>query len=282
MSNPLSIRTLLIKASHRLETLENPYFEAEILLGYLLQKPRAYLIAFSEYILTQEQSEDFLYWIDQRAQGMPTAYITGQKEFWGMTLKVTTDTLIPRPDTECLVETVLQLVHQHYPTSLFSLIDLGTGSGAIALALKKELPSAHVIASDRSAAALGVAQYNAQQLNLSIDWREGDWFEVLTEPVDIICSNPPYIDAEDIALTQNGLPFEPYSALVATQKGYADLLFLITNARQYLKTKGWLVLEHGNTQGATVRQYLQQHHYSHITTQKDYAGHERITYAQIA
>lgn len=254
--------------------------EAEALLMFVLNQNRAYLRAFDEQVLNDETCSLFFELIHKRSQNIPFAYITGYKEFWGLALKVTPATLIPRPDTEIMIETALKKFNRYPPSCV---IDLGTGSGAIACALKKEFPSAKVIASDISLAALGIAQTNAETHQLAIEFTQSAWFEnIKHHNIDLICSNPPYIAENDPHLQQNGLNYEPFSALVAPNQGYQDLFTIIEQAPQFLATNGFLMLEHGYEQGAKVRHHFAQHHYKNIETIQDYGGNERITIGQYA
>ena len=245
--------------------------DAELLLCFCLQVQRSYLYAWSDKTLTEAQQQQFLELAQQRQHGKPLAYITGIKEFWSLPLQVNNDTLIPRPDTECIVEKALEKLSCANQT----IFDLGTGSGAIALALASECPTWSIIATDIHSATLASAQHNAQQLNLTqVQFIHSGWFENLPAiKADAIISNPPYIKADDEHL-QN-LQYEPQRALVAPNNGLADLYHLIENAKSHLKTGGFLLLEHGFEQKQAVQQKMQDQGYHHLETCYDLAGHAR-------
>ena len=257
--------------------------DAQLLLGRLLQQPRAWLIAHDDHALEPALAQDFMAQLAERARGVPLAYLLGEREFHGLVLRVTPDVLVPRPDTEVLVDWALELLagHDHDlpladrrtpPT----VADLGTGSGAIALALKHARPSALVCAVERSPAALAVAHANGQRLGLPVQWLQGDWFAPLAgRRFDLIVSNPPYIDGADAHLA--ALHAEPIAALTPGPDGLAALRVLARDAPPHLQSGGWLVLEHGHDQGAAVRSLLQAAGLERVQTRRDLGGQERCT-----
>lgn len=236
----------------------------------------------SEQCLTAHQQQQFLQGIERLKAGEPLAYIIGEQDFWTLTLNVTPDTLIPRPDTEILVEQALHLIDAAQP---FDILDLGTGSGAIALSLAKERLLSQVIATDFSQAALVVAQSNAIKNKISnVSFLQGSWFAALSEQgidhkFDMIVSNPPYIDAVDRHLLD--LTHEPITALVADQHGLADLQHIIQHAAHWLKPSGWLLLEHGYDQGVAVRSILLQSSFQQVKTMQDYGGNDRVSMGSV-
>ncbi|RUO79705.1 peptide chain release factor N(5)-glutamine methyltransferase [Pseudidiomarina taiwanensis] len=261
----------------RLTASETPRLDAEVLLAEVLQKPRSYLYTWPERELSQAQQDQFEVLLQRREQGQPIAYILGQREFWSLALRCNESTLIPRPETERLVEIALELALPERAR----VLDLGTGTGAIALALKSERPDWHICAVDKQQAAIALAQANADNLQLEVDFKVSDWFQnVGTELFDLIVSNPPYIAADDPHLQQGDVRFEPHSALIAPDQGLADIKQISTNALAYLKPTGWLLFEHGYEQAAVVQQVLRQHAYQEIQTWTDYANLERITGAR--
>ena len=257
--------------------------DAQLLLGRLLQQPRAWLIAHDDHVVGASQTQDFMAQLAERARGVPLAYLLGEREFHGLTLRVTPDVLVPRPDTEVLVDWTLELLagqdrgapladHSTPPT----VADLGTGSGAIALALKHAWPTALVCAVERSPAALAVARANGQRLGLPVEWLQGDWFAPLADRrFDLIVSNPPYIDGADAHLA--ALHAEPIAALTPGPDGLAALRVLARGAPSHLQPGGWLLLEHGHDQGAAVRSLLQAAGLEQVQTRRDLGGQERCT-----
>jgi release factor glutamine methyltransferase len=257
---------------------DSPKRDAEILLGFVTGKPRSWLIAFDDAELDAQQQEQLNALLARRVNGEPIAHLVGEREFWSLPLRVSDATLIPRPDTEVLVEQALA----HLPLTATSLLDLGTGTGAIALALASERPGCQVIGCDRIAAAVELAQDNAQRLHIeNARFILSNWFSDLpAQRFDLIVSNPPYIDAADEHLQQGDVRFEPLSALVADDQGLADLRFIIHTAPNWLHVGGWLLLEHGWQQGAAVRAIMTQHGYQAVSTVDDYGGNPRVTVGQ--
>ncbi|GKX50015.1 peptide chain release factor N(5)-glutamine methyltransferase [Budvicia aquatica] len=265
----------LEQAIARLDGGDSPKRDAEILLGFVTGKTRTFLMAFSETLLTPAQASVLDELLVRREQGEPIAYLVGTREFWSLMLKVSPVTLIPRPDTEKLVELALERL----PTIDCDILDLGTGTGAIALALGSERPDCSITGIDYQPEAIALAQDNADNLNINnVHFVQGDWFTPLTECYfDMIVSNPPYIDEEDPHLSQGDVRYEPDSALISAQQGFADLQHIIESAPEYLKPGGWLLLEHGWTQGEQVRGLFKQHNFELIATHLDYGGNERVT-----
>lgn len=249
--------------------------DAEVLLAALLNTGRAALLAFGERQLDELTFALFEAAVARRIAGEPVAYITGIREFWSLPLVVTPDVLVPRPETELLVERCLDLL----PATAQRVADLGTGSGAIALALARERPAWRVLATDVSAAALEVAAANRDRLKAgNVELRRGAWCEALNGgPFDAILSNPPYIAAADPALAALG--HEPRGALVADDDGFADLLHIARTAAAHLRPGGALLLEHGFQQAPRLRQALVAMGYDRVASLRDLAGHERITEA---
>lgn len=280
MSSHLTIQQALTRARQTLSsTSDSAPLDAEVLLMHLLDKPRSHLHAWPEKVLSVQQIQDYEALITRRAQGEPIAYITGQREFWSLNLSVNPDTLIPRPATETLIEWALQ----HFPTSSLKVADLGTGSGAIALALAHERPQWQLIASDQSPKALIIAKQNARQLKLNnIQFIESNWLQSIEDnDFDLIISNPPYIRADDIHLQQGDIRFEPITALRSGISGLDDIRIIIEQSVSQLKSAGWLALEHGYDQAIDVTNLLKSHKYQSISTIDDLAGQPRLTIAQI-
>lgn len=253
--------------------------DAELLLAAALGKSRSYLHTWPEKIVSSESALTFSGYLLRRRAGEPVAYILGQQGFWKLDLEVAPHTLIPRPDTELLVETALDLL----PASPARVLDLGTGSGAIALALASERPAWHVTAVDRVLEAVALAERNRQRLQLeNVHVLTSDWFSALADQrFDLIISNPPYIAAGDVHLAQGDVRFEPESALVAGVDGLDDIREIIQAAPQHLNPGGWLMLEHGYDQADAVRQLLSGAGFAQVESRKDLGTHERITLGRL-
>lgn len=259
---------------------ESPRADADVLLCHLLGCRRSYLMTWPERELDAAQQATLQGWLVRRLNGEPIAHLVGEREFWSLPLKVSSATLIPRPDTEVLVEQALTKI----PQGPCAVLDLGTGTGAIALALKSERPEVDVWAVDRMADAAALARENSAALGLPIEVRDGSWFEPLGDPdrdntprFAVIVSNPPYIDGADPHLEQGDVRFEPRSALVADDAGLADIRHIVAHAPAYLLTDGWLLLEHGWDQGEAVRQLLRDGGYREVATVRDYGDNDRVT-----
>ena len=251
--------------------------DAQLLLAAALQQSRAWLLGHDDEPLSKHLAERITAQIAQRAAGMPLAYIVGEKEFHGLLLKVTPDTLVPRPDTETLVDWSLEILQQ-LPGAP-AVVDLGTGSGAIALAIKHRHPAAAVQAVELSAAALAVAQDNARRLGLALRFHQGDWWQPLAgQRFDLIVSNPPYIAGSDPHLP--ALRFEPLEALTPGGDGMKALLTLIDGAPNHLCPGGWLLLEHGYDQAEAVAAALRLRGFTEPALRLDLGGQPRVSGAR--
>ena len=257
---------------------DSPVRDAEILLCYSIDKPRSWLYTWPEAEVPAGSLARYQSLLERRRAGEPVAYLTGSREFWSLDIAVAPSTLIPRPETETLVEWALEL---ELPEDA-EAVDLGTGTGAIALALAREKPGWRVLGMDISEDAVALARGNAERNHLQrVNFQQSDWFAALGEQrFDLVVSNPPYIDKTDPHLSQGDVRFEPRSALVAEQDGLADLAHLVATAPQYLRAGGWLLLEHGYEQAGAVRACLQSHGFSQVQTRCDLAGCERISGGQ--
>jgi release factor glutamine methyltransferase len=279
---PLSVRELLEQGAQALHAQEaNASLAAAVLLAHTLQRPRSSLLAHPERLVGIETVAHFRGLIARRAAGEPLAYLTGEREFWSLPLQVTPDVLVPRPETELLVERALALLPARTAgAEAIRVVDLGTGSGAIVLALAAERPQWTLTATDRSLAALTVARANAQRLGLGgIEFRGGSWFEPLEgRRFEAIIANPPYIAADDAALA--ALRHEPAEALTPGPGGLEALRQLIAQAPAHLERGGWLLLEHGADQAAAVAAALVAAGYARVGCHRDLAGRDRVTEAQ--
>lgn len=267
----------LTEARQRLATagIESAGLEARLLVGHLLGMSSAAMIAHGDRALSVAQTEAIRNLVGERVSGRPIAYLLGQREFWSLPLRVDERCLIPRPETELLVERALRRL----PDGAARVIDLGTGSGAIVLALLAERPRLEAWGSDASADALAVAADNAKRLERTVHWFRGRWLEaVAPRPLfDVIVSNPPYVDPSDPHLESGDLRFEPRAALVAGDGGLADLATIAEQSHARLCSGGWLLLEHGYDQAPAVRALLARHGFLEVTSHRDPAGLERIT-----
>ena len=251
--------------------------DAQLLLGHHLGRPRAWVLAHDGDVLPAAVAGAVLADLQRRADGVPLAYLTGRREFHGLTLRVGPDVLDPRADTEALVDWALELLGGELSTIASpEVVDLGTGSGAIALAVKHACPRARVRALDASPAALDMARGNGERLQLAVDWLLGDWWSALPPPpVHLALSNPPYLAADDPHLP--ALRHEPRLALTPGGDGLAAIDALIAGAGDHLLGGGWLLLEHGHDQGPAVRQRLARAGFERVGTRHDLAGHERCS-----
>ncbi|WP_026374641.1 peptide chain release factor N(5)-glutamine methyltransferase [Aestuariibacter salexigens] len=270
------IDTLLNWAQQQLGDLDSPA-DSRYLLSHVINRPLAYLMTWNDKLVDDEQAKLFKALIEKRRTGWPVAYLTGHREFWSLELDVNPSTLIPRPDTEILVEAALSLPladHAH-------ILDLGTGSGAIALALASEKPTWQVDAVDVSAEAVALAMGNANKHHIdNVTIWQSDWFSDVTNTYQMIVSNPPYVEQNSARLSQGDVRFEPDSALVSGEDGLDDIKHIINACENYLVSGGWLVLEHGFEQGEAIRSLLNQNQFSNVKTVKDLAGLDRVTLGQ--
>ena len=249
------------------------------MLGSTLGRDSAALLAHGEHIVSDKLFRHYEEMLVQRRNGVPIAYLTGTREFWSLPIAVNSHVLIPRHETELLVERLLELAADIQAPRI---LELGTGSGAVAIALGSELRHARLTATDKFASSLTVARQNLDTSGLqNIEIMKSDWFDGLDgEQFDLICSNPPYISADDEHLQQGDVRFEPRHALVAAECGYESIRHIVTNAQNFLCPGGWIVIEHGFEQGETVRQMLLASGYGSVTTHQDLSGNDRVSEGQ--
>jgi len=275
---PESIQQALKQASEKMPS-DTAVLDAELLLCHVLDVKRAYLRTWPERELNEDEEKFFRALVSRRATGEPLAYITGTQEFWSLSLKVTSDTLIPRPETELLVEHSLDLLSNvRSPV----ILDLGTGSGAIALALAIERPDAMIVATDKSAAALDIAKFNALKHHLAnVHFVRASWGVCFADhQFDLVVSNPPYVDKNDPDLASDVQRYEPGVALFSQAAGLQDIDAITTQSKNLLKDESWLLLEHGWKQAENVRALLMQKGLTDVQTVKDLAGHDRVSMAR--
>lgn len=272
-----SITALLREASSQLES-ESARADVELLLGFVLQKNSAWLMAHADDELPQELHQKFLQLLDRRKIGEPIAHIIGSRGFWTLDLAVTADTLIPRPETELLVELAIS---KYALDKKLRVLDLGTGTGAIALAIASECKTAEVFALDKSIGAIEVARDNARKNNLLVSFVQSDWFAAIEDQqFDLIVSNPPYISDSDPHLAQGDLRFEPISALASGADGLDDIRLIISQAPKHCLPQAWLMIEHGYYQAEAVRKLFAEAGFSNIETVQDLELRDRVTIGQ--
>lgn len=274
----LTIATALKFAGDKLQLSSNsPAIDGRVLLAHVLKKETSYLYTWPEKPLTAKEHKLFLSYLERREKGEPVAYIIGEREFWSLSLQVSPATLIPRPETEQLVEYILD---NFSLDDNLKILDLGTGTGAIALALASEAPNWHITGVDLQDDAVKLAKSNQNRLKLTnCEFKQGSWFSNcdLDNKYHIIVSNPPYIDKDDPHLLQGDVRFEPNSALIAAQNGLADIKIIAQQANNYLENNGSLIFEHGADQGILVQNILKENSYLKLKLVKDYANLDRIS-----
>lgn len=257
---------------------QTPELDVKLLLAEVLKVNTSYFYTWPERLVSDVDKVAFECLLAERLQGKPIAYILGYQAFWSFELDVADSTLIPRPDTECLVEIGLELIAN---LTAPNVLDLGTGTGAVALAIASERADAHVSAVDLIPEAVELAKRNNQKLKLNVVIQQSSWFDNVTDhKFNLIVSNPPYIDPEDHHLDEGDVRFEPKTALIADQQGYADIEIIARDARLHLLESGWLAFEHGYDQGEEARKMLEKNGYKHIETRQDYGGNDRVTLGQ--
>ncbi len=271
-----TVKTLLDDAERQIVDSDTPRLDAEVLLGHVMGRNRAWLYTWPEKCPDEACAQRFKELVERRALGEPIAYLTGIKEFWGLPLQCDATTLIPRPETELLVSVALELPLPEQAT----VLDLGTGTGAIALALAREKPRWQIHATDCVAGAIKLAKTNAKNLGVkNVSWHGGDWFQTLEADLrfDLIVSNPPYVCADDPHLELGDVRFEPRSALVAGDDGLAAIRRLASIAGQWMNSHSWLLLEHGYNQAASVSNILHSEGFSSLRYFEDLNGHRRAS-----
>ncbi len=271
-----TVAELLSQRQQLLATSDSPALDIEILLCHCLQKQSSYLRAWPEAEAPEQTEQQFQALVQRRIAGEPVAYLIGERGFWSLDLQVNPSTLIPRPETELLVELALAKISDK-PSA--KILDLGTGTGAIALSLASERSDCEVKACDVEEGAVALAESNRKKYGLSnVEVFQSDWFAAVNgQQFDLIVSNPPYIDPDDQHLQQGDVRFEPRSALVADNKGLADIETIIQQASAYLNDKAWLLFEHGYDQAASVQALLIKAGFDQVFTEQDLAGVDRVT-----
>ena len=271
-----TVAELLSQRQQLVACSDSPALDIAMLLCHCLQKPSSYLRAWPEAEVPEPARQQFQSLLERRITGEPVAYLIGERGFWSLDLQVSPCTLIPRPETELLVELALAKISAK---TAASILDLGTGTGAIALALAAERSDCMIKACDITAQAVALAESNRQKYSLdNVEIFQSNWFAALSDQsFDLIVSNPPYIDSADKHLQQGDVRFEPRSALVADSKGLADIATIIRQAPAYLSDHGWLLLEHGYDQATAVQALLATAGFEQVFTQQDLAGLDRVT-----
>ncbi|MGK0296998.1 MAG: release factor glutamine methyltransferase [Gammaproteobacteria bacterium] len=276
----VTIAEILASSSDQLCKFETARLDSEVLLSCVMHKDREFFYAHPEQLLTAQEKENFITLISKRSTGYPIAYLTGKKEFWSLQIRVNRSTLIPRPETECLVSAAIDKISDNLSANI---LDLGTGSGAIAIALAKERPLCTIIATDISADTLLTASKNARLNGLeNIHFQQSDWFTSLGKTkFDLILSNPPYVESNDPGFNNGEICHEPRIALDGGQAGLDAYHQIVPAALKHLNHGGSLMLEHAYNQGEAIREYLQNNDYKNIHTLTDFSGHERVTISSV-
>lgn len=272
-----TIQEKLISSASQLSSVsDSAKLDSELLLAFVLSKPRSYLYAWEDEKISDDEQEKFNLLLSRRIKGEPIAHILGERGFWSLDLQVTADTLIPRPDTERLVELALDIIPEQ---AKWNILDMGTGSGAIALSLAKERPHCSITATDQSLAALDIAKKNAQRNKISnIEFIQSDWFSELEgQQFNMIVSNPPYICDDDPHLQEGDVRFEPLSALASGEDGLNDIRTIIKHSQQYLVHGAALLLEHGYDQADAVCNLLKAANFTQVQNIKDYGDNPRVS-----
>ncbi|MDN4501275.1 peptide chain release factor N(5)-glutamine methyltransferase [Alteromonadaceae bacterium BrNp21-10] len=280
MLQQVSIAEALSWAKKHLQGGESPALDAKVLLCYCLQCRESYLHTWPEKLLTQEQNLQFQQLVNKRQLGQPVAHLTGERDFWTLTLQVSPKTLIPRPETELLVEQALALP---LPDNA-NILDLGTGTGAIALALASERPNWSVTAVDFDEDIVQLAKVNAHANKITnVQIMQSDWFSALSaQQFDLIVSNPPYVEPDSPFLLQGDVRFEPLSALTADEEGLKDIRLIVEQAAHFLNNKGYILLEHGHLQQQSVNNLLEINGFSNVSCIQDFANFARISVANFS
>jgi len=275
----VTITELLLKAEQSIHCSESARLDAEILFCDVMQFNRSRIYSHPEQIIPDDKSALFQSLIKQRQKGHPIAYLTGKKEFWSLELAINEDTLIPRPETELLVETALQIIPA---SAAFNILDLGTGCGAIAIAIASERPNCKIVATDISENVLTMAKRNAETHHLkNIQFYHSDWYQNISlQSFDLIVSNPPYIKQDDEHLSQGDVRFEPEHALVAGADGLQAINMILENAKRYLASDAYLLIEHSYDQKSLVQEAFKKHNFKQLKTFQDLSGQDRMTQGQ--
>ncbi len=276
----MQIVEALKHARQQLDSSDSATLDTEILLCSILSCERTHLYTYPEQELSSKEVESFNALISLRSEGQPVAHLTNQKEFWSLLFHVTQDTLIPRPETELLVETALNFIPVN---SNKNILDLGTGSGAIAIAIASERPLVNITATDRSNKVLKIARLNADSHKIrNINFKKANWFDIENSvPYDLIISNPPYVSCDDPHLKQGDVRFEPLSALASGENGLDDLRIIIHESKNNLNKQGWLLVEHGYNQGEPIRNLFIENGFTSTSTIKDYSNNDRVSFGQL-
>jgi len=270
----MNIENWIKKSIKKLSYVDNPRYESELLLSYVSKYSRSFIISSDHITLTKKQYEYLDYLIYRRSFGEPIAYIIKEKEFWSLSLSVSYDTLIPRPDTEILVEQVLNKIQSNSAL----ILDLGTGCGAISLALASICSNWKIIGIDKSEKALQIARINAFKLNLTnVSFFFSDWFLNINQKFNIIVSNPPYVSKKEIKYFKKDIFFEPFNALISDNDGLLDIQNIIKKSQNYLLPGGYLLIEHGWQQKIAVQCLFKKYNFIEIESHQDYGGNDRVT-----
>ncbi|CAL4320249.1 Release factor glutamine methyltransferase [Buchnera aphidicola (Eriosoma lanigerum)] len=265
--------------SKRLSHINNSRYDLEILLSFVIKKSKSWIIGFNDYQLSENEVVQLEKLIIRRSLGEPIAYLLGEQEFWSLPFKVSKEVLIPRPETEILVELCL---YKLQTINVANILDLGTGSGVIALSIASIKKECHITGIDCMQSAITISKYNAKILQISnVHFICSDWFSSINSKLfHVIVSNPPYISINEYSIIRNNLKYEPIKSLVSHSCGLGDIMYIIQNAKNYLYSHGWLLIEHGWNQKYRVQNLFKYNDFINIKTYQDYSGHDRVTIGQ--
>ncbi|QTM69318.1 peptide chain release factor N(5)-glutamine methyltransferase [Buchnera aphidicola (Hormaphis cornu)] len=275
----MTIEECLNNAIRKLLNSSSPKCDAEVLLSFVMNKSKSFLMSYYDKVLSLEEEIRFSNLLQRRLKGEPIAYLTGIQEFWSLPLTVNPSVLIPRPDSEILIEEVLIKSNKCH----LNILDLGTGCGALALAIARSRPNWNILGVDIFKKAIRTAIYNSKKLKINnVHFVQSNWFsKIPCYTFDFIISNPPYLSSKEVRLFRKNIKYEPLSSFLSGNQGFKDIYYIICNSRKYLRKQGWLFIEHGWKQKRIVQKLFKENNFSYVYSRKDYAKNDRVTAGKI-